>query len=133
VVGGCVLVYARTHTQSTWVLDVSPGVGQTPGEPKESRSTKVQYTCGPYMCAQYICLLICWAVDFDYLGYLPFFLQHVFSFEESRRCDDNRQTTVIHFGKNKRLHLESSKQIYYIISLRATIKANFSSLAIAQS
>ena len=27
VVGGCVLVYARTHKQTTWVLDVSPGVG----------------------------------------------------------------------------------------------------------
>ena len=25
VVGVCVLVYARTHTQTTWVLDVSPG------------------------------------------------------------------------------------------------------------
>ena len=33
----CVLVYARTHTQNTWVLDVSPGVGRTPGEPEESR------------------------------------------------------------------------------------------------
>ena len=33
------LVYARTQTQTTWVLDVSPGVGQTPGEPEEFRST----------------------------------------------------------------------------------------------
>ena len=41
----CVLVYARTHTQTTWVLHVSPGVGWTPGEPEESRSTKAQYTC----------------------------------------------------------------------------------------
>jgi len=32
----CVLVYARTHTQTTWVLDVSPGVGATPGGPEES-------------------------------------------------------------------------------------------------
>ena len=39
----CVLVYARTYTQTTWVLDVSPGVGRTPGEPEESRSTKAQY------------------------------------------------------------------------------------------
>ena len=31
VVGVCVLVYARTHTHTTWVLDVSPGVGRTPG------------------------------------------------------------------------------------------------------
>jgi len=44
VVGVCVLVYARTHTQTTWVLDVSPGVGRTPGEPEEPRSTKAQYT-----------------------------------------------------------------------------------------
>ena len=51
----CVLVYARTHTQTAWVLDVSPGVGWTPGEPEESRSTKVQYTCRPYRCTQYIC------------------------------------------------------------------------------
>ena len=36
----CVLVYVRTHTQTTWVLDVSPGVGRTPGEPEEPRSTK---------------------------------------------------------------------------------------------
>ena len=36
VVGVYVLVYARTHTQTTWVLDVSPGVGQTPGGPEES-------------------------------------------------------------------------------------------------
>ena len=46
-----------------------------------------------------------------------------FSFEDPcgvntilRRCDDNQQTTVAHFGENKRLHLESSKQTYYIIS-----------------
>ena len=30
VVGVCVLVYAREHTQTTWVFDVSPGVGRTP-------------------------------------------------------------------------------------------------------
>ena len=49
VVGGCVLVYARAHKQTTWVIDVSPGVGRTPGKPEESRLTKAQYTCGPYM------------------------------------------------------------------------------------
>jgi len=42
-----------------------------------------------------------------------------------RRCNDNQQITVIHFGENKRLHLESSKQNYYIISLWAIIKAIF--------
>ena len=44
----CVFVYARTHTQTTWVLDVRTGVGRTPGKPEESRSTKAQYTCRPY-------------------------------------------------------------------------------------
>ena len=44
----CVCWYTRVHTQTTWVLDVSPGVGWTPGEPEESRSTKAQYTCRPY-------------------------------------------------------------------------------------
>jgi len=51
-----VFVYARTHTQTTWVLDVSPGMGQTPGDPVESRSAKAQYACRPYRCTQYICL-----------------------------------------------------------------------------
>jgi len=68
VVGECVLVYACTHAQTTWVLDVSPGVGRTPGEPEESRLTKAQYTCRPYKCTKYICLYICWAVGFDDLG-----------------------------------------------------------------
>ena len=65
----CVLVYART----TGVLDVSAGVGRTPGEPEESRSTKAQYTCRPYRCTQYICLNICWAAGFEDLGSLHFF------------------------------------------------------------
>jgi len=68
VVGVCVLVYARTHTQTTTVLDVSPGVGRTPGEPEESRSTKTQYTCRPYRCTQYICLYIFYVPGFDDLG-----------------------------------------------------------------
>jgi len=68
VVCVCVLVYARTHTQTTWALDVSPGVGRTPGEPEESRSTKAQYTCRPYTCTQYICLYICCVAGFDDLG-----------------------------------------------------------------
>ena len=38
-----------------------------------------------------------------------------------------QQITVSHFGEHKRLHLESSKQNYYIISLRAIIKAIFTS------
>jgi len=65
-----VLVYVRTHTQTTWVLDVSRGVGRTPGEPEleEPRSTKMHYTCRPYRCTQYVCLHICCAAGFDDLG-----------------------------------------------------------------
>ena len=62
------LVCARTHTQTTWVLDVSPGVARTPRELAESRSTKAQYTCRPYMYTQYICLYICCAAGFVDLG-----------------------------------------------------------------
>jgi len=36
--------------------------------------------------------------------------------------------SVSHFGEHKRLHLESSKQNYYIISLRQIIKPIFTSL-----
>jgi len=66
--GVCVLVYARTHAQTSWVLDVSPGVGQTPGEPEEPGSTKVQYTCRLYKYTKYICLYIYRAAGFDDLG-----------------------------------------------------------------
>ena len=71
VVGRCVLVCARTHTQTTWVIDVSPGVVQTPGEPAESWSTKAQCTCRSYMSAKYVFLYICCAAGFDDLGWLP--------------------------------------------------------------
>jgi len=64
VVRVCVLVYARTHTQTTCILDVSPGVGRTPGELEEPRSTKAQYTCRPYRCTKYSCLYVCWAAGF---------------------------------------------------------------------
>jgi len=67
---------------------------------------------------------------FWWSGLTAFFFQHVFSFEKSRRCDDNQQITVSHFSEHKRLHLESSKQNYYIISLSAIIKAIFTSLYI---
>jgi len=43
---------------------------------------------------------------------------------KSRRCDDNQQTAVSHFGEHKRLHLESSKRNYYIISFTSNNKSN---------
>jgi len=33
-------VRVHVHTQTTLVLDVSPGVGRTPGELEETRSTR---------------------------------------------------------------------------------------------
>ena len=36
----CLYTRVHTHTQTTRVLDMSPGVGRTPGEPEESRSNK---------------------------------------------------------------------------------------------
>ena len=65
-VGVCLCTHV--HTQTTWVLDVSPGVRRTPGEPEESRSTKAQYTRRPYRCTKYICLHIYWVAGFDDLG-----------------------------------------------------------------
>ena len=82
MVGVCVLVYARTHPQTTWVLDVSPGVRRTPGEPEESISTKAQYTCRPYRCTQYIFLYICCGAGFDDLGSLLFSFNMSFLFEK---------------------------------------------------
>jgi len=65
----CVCLYTRVHThKTTLVLDASPGVRRTPGEPEEPRSTKAHYTCRPYGCTQYICLCICCAAGFDDLG-----------------------------------------------------------------
>jgi len=54
---------------------------------------------------------------------------HTKKIPKKRRCDDNQQTTVTHFGENNRLHFESSKQSYCIISLWVIIKAIFTSLA----
>jgi len=64
-------VYAciRAYTHINYlVLDVSPGVGRTPGGPEDPRLTKAQYTCRPYRCTQYICLYIYCAAGFDDLG-----------------------------------------------------------------
>ena len=56
-VRGHMCVYMHTHTPAAQMgySDVSPGVGRTPGEPEESRSTKAQYKCRPYRCTQHIC------------------------------------------------------------------------------
>jgi len=129
-VGVCVLVYVRTHTPTTWVLDVSPGVGRTPAPESRKNPDRLKRSIHEdhigvqstffYTCAGLRVLMI-WA------NCLCFF-QHIFSFGKSRRCDDNQQTAVTIFSQNNRPHLESSKQNYYIISLWAIIKAIFTSL-----
>ena len=53
------------------------------------------------------------------------FFSLIIIIKKSHRCDDNQHTTVTHFSENKRMHLESSKQNYYIISLWAVIKKIF--------
>ena len=52
-------------------------------------------------------------------------MSHVSHIHISHVSHTQQQTTVTHFGENKRLHLESSKQNYYIISFWAIIKAIF--------
>ena len=58
----------RVSWNCVWVLDVSPSVGRTPGEPEESKSTQEHYIWRPYRCTQYICLHICCSAGFDDLG-----------------------------------------------------------------
>ena len=64
------------------LLDVSPGVGRTPGEPEEPRSTKAQYTCRPYSCTQQVCLYIFCTAGFDDLGQLLFSFNMSFLFRK---------------------------------------------------
>jgi len=114
----CVCVYTHTHTHTAcWVLNVSARVGRTPGELEESRSTKVLYTCRPvYVYKVHVSIYMLGCGMMIWVNCLfPF--QHISSFEKRRKCDDNLQTSVTHFGESNRLHLESSKQNYYIISL----------------
>jgi len=85
-----VCLYTRVHTHKLLgYFDVSPGVGRTPGEPEEPRSTKAQYTCRPYRCTKYICLYICWAAGFDDLGQLLFYFNMSFLL---RKLEDVKQS-----------------------------------------
>jgi len=60
---------------------------------------------------------------FCVLIYMKSYLFHIL--KKTKRCNDNQQTIVTHFGENKRLHLESPKQKYYIISLWVIKKVIF--------
>ena len=98
-------------------LDVSTGVERTPGELENSRSTKALYTCRVivdlHMCTKYVIYIYAGMRHDDLLvGLLPSAFQHIFSFEGKKRCDDNPQTSVTHFGKNNKLHLDNSKQTH---------------------
>ena len=115
---GCICVYTHTHTHTAQMgySVVSPGVGMRTLESRKNpdllkRSIHVDcigvQSTFVYTYAGLRVLMI-WAT------YL-FSFHHVFSFANSRRCDDNQQTTVTLFSENKRLHLVSFKQNYYII------------------
>jgi len=116
---GCMCAYTHTHTRTAQMRYsvVSPGVRRRHLESRKNpdrlkRSMNVDrrgvQSTFVYMYAGLQVLMI-WAN-------CRFVFSHVFYFEKSKRCDDNQQTTVPHFGENKRLHLESSKQSYYIIA-----------------
>jgi len=114
---GCVCVYTHTstHTAQMGYLDVSPGVGMRHMEgPKNPDGLNLGIHIFVHVYKVHICIYMLRGGMRSWTNF--FFFQHVFSFEKSRRCDGNQQTTVTHFGENQRLHLESSKQNYYIIS-----------------
>ena len=90
-----------------------------------------------YLISDFVCLTLSLAVTHRIAKYARTYIRrytrtrtrknkkHRKKRKQKRRCNDNQQTTVTHFGKNKRLHLESSKQNCYIISLWVIIEAVF--------
>jgi len=61
-----------------------------------------------------VCICVCMYIHVYMFVYAC--LTALFSFEKRKRCDDNQQAKVIHFGQNKRLNLEISKSKSHIIS-----------------
>jgi hypothetical protein len=116
-VGVCVCIRTHTHTHCTdGVLGCEPrSRDETPGGPEESGWTKSRYTY-IRICVQSTHVYIYAQRRDEILDELLFSFNMSFFFEKSRRCDDNQQTTVTHFGENRRLRLESSIQNYYIVS-----------------
>jgi len=96
----------------------------------------------------YICIHICIYTHICTYTYIHLFAdcRRIFYFSPKKRYINRKKVvstdhqspqpsmyidkciTVSHFGEHKRLHPESSKQNYSIISLRAIIKAIFTSL-----
>jgi len=109
----CVCVYTHKHTHAAQMgyLDVSPVVGMRHLEgPKNPVGLNFGIHIFVNVYKVHLCIyMLRGEMRF---GLTAFFFQSVFSFEKSRRYDNNQQTIVI----NKRLHLDSSKQNYYIIS-----------------
>jgi len=62
----CVLVYARVHTQTTWVLDVSPGVGRKSQKNPDRLKRSIHVDCiGVHSTFVHF---FCCAAGFDDLG-----------------------------------------------------------------
>ena len=107
----CVYTHTHTHTSQMGYSVVSPGVGEGPKNPD---GLNLGIYIFVYVYKVHMCIYMLRGRMRSWIN--CFFLLTCLSFEKSRRCDDNQQTTVTYFGENKRLHLESSKQNYYIIS-----------------
>jgi len=111
----CVCLYTRVHTHKLlghlmWAQVWDGHLESQKNPDRLKRSIHVD-RIGVYSTFVYIYavlrVLMIWANCF--------FLLTCLFFVEKRRCDDNQEITVSHFGEYKRLHLEGSKQNYYII------------------
>jgi len=121
----CVCLYTRVHTHKLfgylmWAQVWDGHLESQKNPDRLKRSIHVDRVGVPSTFVYHIC----WAAGFWWSGLTVFVFKHVFSFEINRRCDDNQQITVSHFGEHKRLHLESSRQNYYIISFMRNNKSN---------
>jgi len=73
-----------------------------------------------YLIFDFVCLTLSLADTHGIAKYTRTYIQrytHTRTHTKKKDLNDNQQITVTPFGENKRLHLERSKQNYYIISL----------------
>jgi len=89
-----------------------------------------------YLIFDFVCLTLSLAKTHGIAKYAHTYIQkyihtrthkkkHTQKGRKKRRRNNNQETTVTHFGEDKGLHLESSKQNYYTISIWVIIKAIF--------
>ena len=119
----CVLVHARTHTQTNWVnigVEVLDGHLEGQKNPDQLKRSIHVDRIGVHSTFVYIYVglrvLMIWANCLFSLN-MSFLL---------RKVEDvtTISKSVSHFGEHKRLGLESSKRNYYIISFSSNNKSN---------